>query len=175
MGRISQAVVKLTLSGFWKALLRVQRAILFLTTTVMVGVLGVVVLCRYILREDFFGYDEIVLISAFWMYFIGSSYAMEKREHVRADIVERFLPPKGKRRLRAVAGVFQTGLALYVAVLSIKFLISAVEIWPMSSAWEIPLVAPMSAVTAGFVGMAFYVFVQLLSDAFVPEGTEGKV
>ena len=175
MGHMSQMVVKLTLSGFWKALLRVQRVMLFLTTTVMVGVLGVVVLCRYVLHEDFFGYDEIVLISAFWMYFIGSSYAMEKREHVRADIVERFLPPAGKHWLRMVAGVVQTGLAFYVAVLSIKFLLSTIEVWPMSSAWEIPLVVPMSAVTVGFVGMAFYVFVQFLSDAFVPEDTEGKV
>lgn len=164
--RVSQTVALLTGSTFWRTLLKVQEVVLFTTTIVMVGVLGMVVLCRYVLHEDFFGYDEIVLISAFWMYFIGSSYAMEKGEHVRADIVERFLPPRGKKRLRTVAGFVQTGLAIYLAILSIQFLMNATKVWPISSAWEIPLVLPMGAVTVGFVLMAFYVGVQFLVDAF---------
>ena len=137
---ISQAVVRLVNSVPYKALLKAQEVVCFATTCVMTGVLGVVVVCRYVLHEDFFGYDAIVLISAFWMYFIGSSYAMNKREHVRADIVERFLQPKGKRRLRIFSGIAQTALAIQFAVLSVRYLMRAIEIWPTSSAWNIPLV-----------------------------------
>ena len=79
MGQKVKCVLdKLKASSLWKMLLIVQKFTLFITTCVMVGILGVVVLFRYVFKLDFFGYDEIVMISAFWMYFIGSSYAMEK-------------------------------------------------------------------------------------------------
>jgi len=155
-------------STFWKTLLAVQKLILFVTTCVMVGVLGVVVLFRYTLRLDFFGYDEIVMISAFWMYFIGSAYAMEKREHVRADILERILPPKGKKILRIIASFTQTLVAIEAMHLSIAYIINGFHIWPTTSAWNLPLVTSMSAVTVGFVLMAFYVTVQLFEEIITP-------
>jgi len=155
-------------SIFWRILITIQKFILFVTTCVMVGVLGVVVLFRYALRLDFFGYDEIVMISAFWMYFIGSSYAMEKREHVRADILERILPPKGKKILRIVASFTQTLVAIETMHLSIAYIINGFRIWPTTSAWNIPLVTSMSAVTVGFVLMALYVTVQFFEEITTP-------
>ena len=110
--KIKYFLDRLKASSFWKVLLSIQKLTLFITTCVMVGILGVVVLFRYALKLDFFGFDEIVMISAFWMYFIGSSYAMEKREHVRADILERILPLKGKKTLRIISGMIQTLVAI---------------------------------------------------------------
>lgn len=149
---------------FYQALLRVQEFILFLTSCVMVGVLGVVVACRYIFHVDVFGYDEIVMISAFWMYFIGSSYAMQRGEHVRADIIERMLPPGPKRIFRIVSGFVQTLIALETARLSILYIVNGIKIWPTTSAWGLPMMTSMSAVTIGFVLMAFYVLIQLLQE-----------
>ena len=149
-------------------LLIVQKFTLFITTCVMIGVLGVVVLFRYVFKLDFFGYDEIVMISAFWMYFIGSSYAMEKREHVRADILERILPPKGKKILRIIAGLIQTLVAIETMRLSISYITNGFQIWPTTSAWNLPLVTSMSAVTVGFVIMTFYVIVQFFEEITTP-------
>ena len=159
---------KLKASSFWKMLLIVQKFTLFITTCVMVGILGVVVLFRYLFKLDFFGYDEIVMISAFWMYFIGSSYAMEKREHVRADILERILPPKGKKILRIIAGLIQTLVAIETMRLSISYITNGFQIWPTTSAWNLPLVTSMSAVTVGFVIMTFYVIVQFFEEITTP-------
>lgn len=155
---------KLKNSFIWKLLLQFQKLILFTTSCVMVGVLGAVVLCRYVIHTDLFGYDEIVMISAFWMYFIGSSYAMEKREHVRADILERILPPIGIKWLHIISSILQTLIALETARLSIDYMINGFKIWPTTSAWGLPLITSMSAVTIGMVIMAFYVVVQLLEE-----------
>jgi len=46
------------------------------TSIIMLSILGTVIFARYVLHADVFGYDEIVLIDSFWMYFIGASYAM---------------------------------------------------------------------------------------------------
>ena len=159
---------KLRASLFWWGLLKVQEIILFLTSCMMIGILGAVVVCRYVLRVDLFGYDEIVMISAFWMYFIGSSYAMEKREHVRADILERLLPPRGKRYLRIFANLLQSLVAIETVHLSVAYVINGFKIWPTTSAWGLPLMTSMSAVTAGFVLMALYVIVQFLEEITTP-------
>lgn len=159
---------RLTNSFFWNALLSAQRIVLFLTTSVMVGILGMVVFRRYVLDTDFFGYGEIVMISAFWMYFIGSSYAMEKKEHVRADIIERVLPPKGKKILRIIADIIQTLVALELLRLSILYMINGFKIWPKTSAWHIPLMTSMSSITVGVAIMTLYVIVQLLTELVEP-------
>lgn len=159
---------KLTNSFFWKALLTAQKIVLFLTTSVMVGILGMVVFRRYILDTDFFGYGEIVMISAFWMYFIGSSYAMEKREHVRADVIERILQPKGKKILRIVADIIQTLVALELFRLSVMYMINGFKIWPKTSAWHIPIMTSMSAITVGVAIMTLYVVVQLVTELVEP-------
>ena len=140
----------------------------------MVVILGVVVLFRYAIKLDFFGFDEIVMISAFWMYFIGSSYAMEKREHVRADIIERILPPKGKKTLRIIAGLIQTIVAIEAMRLSISYIINGFKVWPTTSAWNLPFVTSMSAVTVGFVLMAFYVTVQFFEEIATPTSDLAK-
>lgn len=166
--KIKYFLDRLKASSFWKVLLSIQKLILFITTCVMVGILGVVVLFRYALKFDFFGFDEIVMISAFWMYFIGSSYAMEKREHVRADILERILPVKGKKTLRIISGMIQTLVAIEAMRLSISYIINGFKIWPTTSAWNLPMVTSMAAVTVGFVLMAFYVIVQFLEEITTP-------
>jgi len=166
--KIKYFLDRLKASSFWKVLLSIQKLILFITTCVMVGILGVVVLFRYALKLDFFGFDEIVMISAFWMYFIGSSYAMEKREHVRADILERILPLKGKKTLRIISGTIQTLVAIEAMRLSISYIINGFKIWPTTSAWNLPMVTSMAAVTVGFVLMAFYVIVQFLEEITTP-------
>lgn len=166
--KIKYFLDRLKASSFWKVLLSIQKLTLFITTCVMVGILGVVVLFRYALNFDFFGFDEIVMISAFWMYFIGSSYAMEKREHVRADILERILPLKGKKTLRIISGMIQTLVAIEAMRLSISYIINGFKIWPTTSAWNLPMVTSMAAVTVGFVLMAFYVIVQFLEEITTP-------
>ncbi len=166
--KIKYFLDRLKASSFWKVLLSIQKLTLFITTCVMVGILGIVVLFRYALKFDFFGFDEIVMISAFWMYFIGSSYAMEKREHVRADILERILPLKGKKTLRIISGMIQTLVAIEAMRLSISYIINGFKIWPTTSAWNLPMVTSMAAVTVGFVLMAFYVIVQFLEEITTP-------
>ncbi len=175
--RIWSYLNALTGSKFWSLLLDIQKIILFLSTTVMVGILGMVVFRRYALDTDFFGYGEIVMISAFWMYFIGSSYAMEKRDHVRADIIERILPPKGKKTLRITANLIQTFVAIEFCNLSLRYIANGIHIWPKTSAWKLPMMTSMSAVTVGVVLMTFYVIVQMLIEIFEPREArkEGEV
>jgi len=66
---------KIQQSLLWEILLKIQRYILVFVTIVIVSVRGGVVITRYLLHVNFLGYDEIILVAAYWMYFIGSARA----------------------------------------------------------------------------------------------------
>lgn len=45
---------------------------------------------RYVLKIDFYGSEEIVLLFGYWLYFIGSIAAARNRSHLSADMVNVF-------------------------------------------------------------------------------------
>ncbi|PKL01653.1 MAG: hypothetical protein CVV55_08465, partial [Synergistetes bacterium HGW-Synergistetes-2] len=67
----------------WKFLLKLQKALLVLSSCFVVLIMCVAVLLRYVFKTDLFGIEEIVVIAAFWLYFIGSSYGVYDKSHVK--------------------------------------------------------------------------------------------
>ena len=56
------------------------------------GIIFLAVLLRYVFHSDLYGYEEIVVIFAFWLYFIGGSYGSYTRTHITADVVSVYVP-----------------------------------------------------------------------------------
>ena len=46
---------------------------------------------RYVLRTDFYGSEELILVAAFWMYFIGSAMAAKHNTQIKAEMLEMFI------------------------------------------------------------------------------------
>ncbi|MBQ6930121.1 MAG: TRAP transporter small permease [Oscillospiraceae bacterium] len=45
---------------------------------------------RYFLKMDFYGYEELTLFAAFWLYFMGSAIAGKKDTHINANMMSMF-------------------------------------------------------------------------------------
>lgn len=45
---------------------------------------------RYFLKMDFYGYEELTLFCAFWLYFMGSAIAGKKDTHINANMMSMF-------------------------------------------------------------------------------------
>ncbi len=45
---------------------------------------------RYFLKTDFYGYEELTLLAAFWLYFMGSAIAGKKDTHINANMISMF-------------------------------------------------------------------------------------
>ena len=45
---------------------------------------------RYFLKVDFYGYEELTLFCAFWLYFMGSAIAGKKDTHINANMISMF-------------------------------------------------------------------------------------
>ena len=151
-------------SKAWNVLLAFQRFVSACTTVVVVLVLGIVVVARYIFEMNVLGYDEIIMVAAYWMYFIGSSYASWEESHVAADILFQISSPKAQLSLSIFSKSCQVLLGfplIYLAYDLIKW------DWianPMTIDWGIPLIIPQASIFVGFILMTFYSFVYILRD-----------
>ncbi|HRV98656.1 MAG TPA: TRAP transporter small permease subunit, partial [Aminobacteriaceae bacterium] len=89
----------------WKFLLKLQKALLVLSSCFVVLIMCVAVLLRYVFKTDLFGIEEIVVIAAFWLYFIGSSYGVYDKSHVKADIIPQMLSARAQAFLSVMVNL----------------------------------------------------------------------
>lgn len=155
---------KIQQSVIWSLLLKIQRLILVATNIIVITILGVVIIARYILKVNVLGYDELTLIGAFWMYFIGSAYASYEETHITADILSQFVSHRKKQILAIFSKIVQVLLGFPMIYLSYELLLWDVEMNPSTIDWGIPYLIPQSAIFCGFVLMTFYSFVYLIRD-----------
>ena len=102
----------------WDALLKLQRLLAAISTIIVVFELGIVVVCRYIFEINVLGYDEIILIGAYWMYFIGSSYATWEESHVSADVLAIFVSERARQKLSLFSKAVQVAVGIPMVILS---------------------------------------------------------
>ncbi len=69
-----------------------QLSIICFTSSILLTVIiCAVTFCRYVLKSDLFGYEEVVKLIAFWLYFMGAAAGAYNRTHVSADLVNAYL------------------------------------------------------------------------------------
>src|SRR5699024_2166252 len=71
-----------------------QRVILVICSLLLALGLGLTVIMRYILKIDLFGLEELIVIPAFWLYFIGASFGTYKKSHISAELVSVYIKSK---------------------------------------------------------------------------------
>ena len=155
---------KIQQSKPWLLLLKIQKFILVVTNIIVIMILGVVIIARYVLKVNVLGYDEITVVGAFWMYFIGSAYASYEESHITADILSQFVSLKKKLALRIFSKLVQVILGFPMIYLSYELLAWDIEMNPTTIDWGIPYLVPQSAIFIGFILMTFYSFVYLIRD-----------
>jgi len=151
-------------SWTWDAMLKLQRFLAAVSTVIVVFELGIVVVCRYIFEINVLGYDEIILIGAYWMYFIGSSYATYEESHVSADVLSIFVSEKTRHKLALFSKAVQVLVGIPLFYLSFDLVRWDIQIDPRTIDWGIPYLIPHMGIFVGFLIMLFYNGVYLLRD-----------
>lgn len=142
---------------FWKALIRVQEIVLVVSSVSAVLLIVASVVARYILKTDFFGMEDVLLISTIWMYFVGSSYGSYEDSHIKADILTNSI--KNENTKKVINLIEKTVSCIIIAILAwwcIDFVRWNLITMPVSPALKIPLITSQSAVAIGFVLMFFF-------------------
>lgn len=152
---------------FWKFTVKVQEFILVTTGILCTLILIIEVILRYILKIDFLGYDELVLMFVIWLYFIGGSYAMYKKEHISADMLSLIVKGKTLALGRVIVSWIIVFIVAKLAGWGVDFFIYALSNPARTTVWKIPRLWSQSALTVGYIMIALYALVYALEDTIL--------
>ena len=72
-------------------------------------------LLRYIFKAELYGSNDIVLLCAAWLYYLGSAVATYSDEHIAADMIHNSLKTERARCIHDIIRMFLC-LAMYILV-----------------------------------------------------------
>lgn len=153
------------LRKFWDFLVGIQKVILVLASLSIIIGISTQVFFRYILEINLFGMEEIIVIFAFWLYFIGASYGTYERSHISADIVTVYIRNQRlKNLIRVIISLITLLLCLLFTYWAIDFFMWGIEQGARSTSLHIPMTIPQSSIFVGFILMSFYLIVHFIND-----------
>lgn len=142
---------------FWKFLVKAMRFTMIICSAVSTGCILVAVFMRYIMKGNFYGSDEIILLFAFWLYFIGAAYGSYENSHIKADLLNMYIKNMHyKDMLNLVAQTLTVLVNIILMVWACQFMIWAIEKNPLTTALKIPILIPRAAIFIGLALMLFY-------------------
>lgn len=148
---------KIENSIFWNLLLKIVRAGMIICSIVTTVVIFLGAFMRYVLHTDFYGIDDIILLFAFWLYFLGAVHGSYENSHIKADILMTMM--RNIRVKDAVSLVAQLLLVLVNGVLigwGWEFFWRGIVEMPVTTALHIPYAIPRFAIFLGLALMEFY-------------------
>lgn len=107
----------------WKAFLKLERFVMVLASIAIVLTIVINVVCRYIFHVTFNGYDEIVVILALWLYYVGGLYGSYEDCQIKADVVSVMVTREStKRLLNIIQKIFTLVISIILAVWAFEYL-----------------------------------------------------
>jgi len=101
--------------GLERRFVQGNRALLIVLLAAMVVVTFVNVVMRYLGESSFFWGEEVGRHLMIWLAFVGGGLALRNGAHIGVDSLERALPPRAARVLRAAIALIL--LVLFVALM----------------------------------------------------------
>lgn len=136
---------------------KIVTVIMVASASFVVLAVGSSAIMRYFIRRDIYGVEELITISAFWMYFAGAVYATKTRQQISAEMFTIFT--KNPKVLYGVA-LAQRSITLILCLIYTwwgwEFIFWSVNGGGRTTLWQIPLYVGQSAVFLGLVCMLIY-------------------
>lgn len=151
------SLIKFQDSKIWKTMSRFQAVILYLCCVFITLTIFMTVIMRYIFKTDLYGVEEIILVIAFWLYFIGGANGSMEDSHIKADILDVAIKKDGlKYTLKCVAKVIESIVLIVFTKMSLDLVILNFHRMPKTPGLKIPYIITQSSIALGFLLMALY-------------------
>lgn len=156
-----------------RILIAVFSAVIALGSIGLTLIIAGAAAARYVFKTNFYGYEEIAVLVAFWLYFTGAAYGAYNNTHVSADVVDAYFPEsQAKRVLTFLRWLITVGVCGLFTCYGFDFFefgfvgpLGNFQFLPTSMVWRIPLWTSYSAIFAGLIFMEIYFFRNLIISA----------
>ena len=130
------------------------------STTVVVGLMQVV--SRFVFRASLPWSEEVLRMSFIWMTFIGASLGMARNTHISMDVFIKMLPHSLNFAARVSVKVICIVFVMAISRLAFTFAMNSYRLGQRSTAMEIPMLIPYSALLIGFLCMILHLLSLLI-------------
>ena len=136
--------------------------IMFVSSGLVCVLIVIGAFMRYVLKKDFYGSEEIILLIAFWMYFIGSAFATYEGSQISADLLTSSLKTEKKKiMLKIIQEIISFFLFALLTWWTFKFNKFSFEIGQKTQVYKIPMIASLSSILFSFILSTIYTAINI--------------
>lgn len=123
------------------------------------------VFSRYVLQSPIFGIEELILLSAVWLYLLGAVLAARDRSHLSADFISVLSSnPRVIIGFRTLSSVISLVMACFFVVWSQSLLGWGISKGQSTTVLHIPMYYSQGSLFVGSLLLVFYLFRDVLQD-----------
>ncbi len=146
-----------------RAFAAVEGALLIVMLSVMVLMAFVQVILRNVFHEGFIWADILLRHLVLWIGLLGASLAASQQRHITIDALTRFLSPRLRSGVLAIAQLFAAGVCVVLADAAVTFLRNDLEFGATVYA-EIPAWTSQMIIPVGFALLAYHFLVRAIEN-----------
>lgn len=136
-----------------KKFARFEEIVLVSTLVLMVLLIFSQVVGRYLFQSAPSWTEELARYIHIFQVWIGASYAVKLRQHIRVEAFISRLKGTPRKILETISTLIWFLLALFLAVMGTKLVMTSIELGQVSPAMQLPIWIPFLAIPLGAAGM----------------------
>jgi TRAP-type C4-dicarboxylate transport system permease small subunit len=141
----------------WKWLLSIERFVMVFGCIAIVLTIAGGVVCRYILHINFAGSDELLVIMALWLYYIGGLYGNYEDSHIKADVLSVFIKKDTALYIiNVIIKAISLITSIYIAVWAFQYLQFCLKIGGVTPVYKLPMLCSRLALIVGYMAPPIY-------------------
>jgi len=155
---------KLEKTAFWNGLTKFLRFGLIVSSCLVTLITFGSVILRA-LNMNFLGYEEILIICAFWLYMLGTAYGSYEDSHIKADVIVVMMPEGFTKSLLAIIrNTLSLVLGFVFFLWALQLFNWTIEMENKTPVWRIPMTVSQSSLLFGLTFATFYNLVYLYDE-----------
>lgn len=141
----------------FRALLKVENAVMVITTILAAGIVFAGVIMRYIFKMNFFGQEEILCVVAMWLYWVGGIYGSYENSHIKGDMLSSFFKTaKSKKIIELIIQAINAVVIAVFCVWGVEYMSFNLKFGAVSTGLKIPMSFSQMPLLVGFIMMEVY-------------------
>lgn len=147
---------------------KLEEGFLVLTMVAMVLLIFVQVISRYLFEASLSWSEELARYVHIWQIWIGASFAVRKREHIKVEAFKNLFNETGKKVIELISIILWFALAVFLAIAGTDLVTTIFTRGQSSPAMQMPMWAIYSAIPLGGLLMSIRL-IQQVYFLFKPE------
>ncbi len=161
----SETKVESYLVRFEQLLNVIFRSIMLLTCLGLAALVFAQVIMRYVLESPFTGIEEVSILLAVWVYFLGMGYATRQREHIHGGIVSLVVKdPQKVAYIRFTGSIICMIAACIFGYFAYKYALKEITKGRVSTNMRWPRGIWSASMIVGFAMMIGYFLLETINE-----------